>query len=542
MAINWPTPALGAGTGTTYTAPAPGSNVWTWSGNAWGSTGTTAQGGFGGPWVVFDYTGKAKPYLTLPEAIADCTGSYFDAGFGYTVPGETIHLFTDTKESVTAANYITLNKSLNINLNGFTYTLDALWNVALDGNCVITNNATEVNVRITNGKIKLINAQPDQGIDLIRETEPVSPTNGCRWYFNNAEFEVESGIGTPGFFFSSVVGGKFVSSSTLEGGGPGLFFYAQPKINTKTNIIRDTVGYSESSVGISFNQGSTGSLSLGINCKGYSNKTNLDPGLSYSGISLVPAQRTSNRYRLVGCYGINTSSSGFNLSYGISASLYPSKLIRCTGESMGGGIYLNRSEAILCTGNGFNLDAGTAFFTLGGSRLRRCSSGSKYNQIGLRSAGLILGGFVGDRAENCSFSGRTYGAYGPGGDSGSYMYLSNCSIRGSVAGVFYNDSGYKVKVLNSTIEPNLYVGGQIDFSPITVGGTGSIICNNVIKGKGGYYYAVEDGYYSGFGTGFVYMAGNTCIDVPGLYLSSSTIGQAMTVSADTKNNIFSQPY
>ena len=69
MAINWPSLAQGAGTGTTYTAPSPGSNLWTWNGYSWGSTGTTAKGGFGGPWVIFDSYGKAVAYSTLQEAI-----------------------------------------------------------------------------------------------------------------------------------------------------------------------------------------------------------------------------------------------------------------------------------------------------------------------------------------------------------------------------------------------------------------------------------------------------------------------------------------
>jgi hypothetical protein len=514
MAINWPSLAQGGSTGTTYTAPSPGSNIWTWSGYAWGSKGTTAKGGFGGPWVIFNSYGKARSYSTLQEAIT------------FANPGddiETINLFGDTTEYPTGGNHVILNKNININLNGNTYTLDVRFNPLLDSVNLISNNSTEVDVKITNGKIKLTNVAQDKNVRLIGETSS-SLNYGCNWIFSSTLFESDSGNGFVGIFISSITGGTFYHTSST---GPALSIVPNSMTYNSRNIYRDITAISNFADAISFVGGGTGTLSICINCKGISYK--YDETANYSGIIISgPAYGGNNRLRLNRCLGANLASGSTGLGYGIMSYGKGSKVIQSVGESRnGGGIYTEGSDLIHCTGDGENAEAGCSFYSFGGSVLRRCTSVSNLNIIGLRTAGQTVSSIISDKIENCTLNGL-YPLYGPGGASGNYINVYNTIMKGSVYGVYYVVSNYKTKIINSVVIPN---PTESSFIPIILGGTGSYVINNVIEGTGE-YYAIEAGneYLPR-----VLIAGNTCINTYGL--KSSFITQGMSISIDTQNMI-----
>ena len=92
-------------------------------------------GGGSGIWGIADNTGAMTYYATYAEARA------------VAVSGDTIQMLTNVEE--TSATEVILKDGVNINLNGYTYTL----NVATTENAV-TDNAVAVTCTISNGTIK----------------------------------------------------------------------------------------------------------------------------------------------------------------------------------------------------------------------------------------------------------------------------------------------------------------------------------------------------------------------------------------------------
>lgn len=525
MAINWPLLGQGAATGTTYTAPAPGSNVWTWSGYAWGSRGTAAVGGFGAPWVIFESSGRAKAYADLPTAISNAN------------TGDTINLFNDTREYPTNGNYIVLGFDLNINLNGHTYTLD-LRSINIDTANIITNNLNQVKVRISNGTIKLTNVFPSTAVTLIGETRSGTPSISCEWNFYSATFEVDSGFGDVGRFRSPVSGGTFYNS----GNGRGVVFFTSQVSAISKNVFRDITATADNNTAMEILGGSNNTTSFFINCKGYSNVySEVD---NFAGIVIQGTPSfTNNEYRLVGSLGANIAQGQEGIGYGIMSYETPTKVIHSFGHSYNGaGIYTAESTLIHCTGDGLNINAGSSFFSLGGSVLRRCNSGSNLNVIGYRSTGLLLGNVEGDKVENCNFNG-TYGMYGPGGDTGNFINIFNSTIRARYNGIYYRDAGYKTYIINSSIGPKasrtVPVFGNT-LIPIYTGGTGSIIVNNLLEG-GSDEWSIRNGTYAPLQTIRILIAGNTCINTKGISPVGALISQGMTVTRDSQNVIYGQP-
>ena len=528
MAINWPSLGQGAATGTTYTAPAPGSNVWTWSGYAWGSRGTTAVGGFGAPWVIFESSGRAKAYADLPTAISNAN------------TGDTINLFNDTREYPTVGNYIVFDLDLNINLNGHTYILDLGYNPWIGSANIITNNLNQVKVRISNGTIKLTNVSSDSYAHLIGETRMGTPSISCEWNFYSATFEVDSGFGDVGRFRSPVSGGTFYNS----GNGRGVVLVTSQVSGVTKNVFRDITATADNNTAIEILGGSNETTSFFINCKGYSNvysEVDNFAGIVIEGNSF--SGYTNNEYRLVGSLGANIAEGQEGIGYGIMTFALPTKVIHSFGHSYNGaGIYTAESTLIHCTGDGLNINAGSSFFSLGGSVLRRCNSGSNLNVIGYRSTGLLIGNVIGDKVENCNFNG-TYGMYGPGGDSGNFINIFNCTIRGRYNGIYYRDAGYKTYIINSSIGPKASrtvpeFGNTL--IPIYTGGTGSIIVNNLLEG-GSDEWSIRNGTYAPLQTIRILIAGNTCINTKGISPFGGLISQGMTVPMSDKNLIYGQP-
>jgi hypothetical protein len=534
MAVNWPSIAQGTGTGTTYTAPSPGSNIWTWSGYAWGSTGTTAKGGFAGPWVIFDNYGKARSFSDLPSAITVASS------------GETIHLFQNITEYPTIDKYITINKNLNFNFNGYTYTINGGYlrsdgTIGYNFSYIITNDSNEVYVRMTNGKIYLTNSGPST--TLIKEINTIPYVNkGCDWNLSSTKFSKDSGNFGVGSFISTVTGGIFEDTS-LNSLYSSVELKPASSPNLKRVIFKDIVGISSYSKGIIFNGGENNFTVLAINCKGYSNAldiTGIEVQSSYTGTNVT------NRFRLIGCEGINNYSEvdTEGIGYGIT-SIGRVTLIKSTGLSLiGGGIKSDYSTLIHCTGQGTSSIVGLfsssivgAFYSIGGSNLRKCISSTE-SSIGLRTDGIIKYGVTGENIEGCSFHSR-YGIYGPTGGSGNYINIHNCNIISFESAINYSSIlSYKANIANCNLSPDeRYTTNPIlnDFFPITSDGTGSYIVNNVISGKNpADIYAINADLIT---SKSMYITNNTFTDFAGIISPVSNISQGMTSVSDNQNNI-----
>ena len=410
----------------------------------------------------------------------------------------------------------------------------------LDSVNIISNNFTEVDVKITNGKIKLTNVVEDKNVILIGENS--SGLNyGCNWIFSSTLFESDSGNGFVGRFISSVTGGTFYHTSST---GPALNLVPNSMAYNKKNIYRDITAISNSANAIEFLGGGNNTLSICINCKGTSYK--YDETTNYAGIVISgPAYGGNNRLRLNRCLGENLGDESiWGVGFGIMSYGKGSKVIQSIGESRyGSGIYTEESDLIHCTGDKGSFGSGSAFFSLGGSVLRRCTSGSNLIGIGFLTSGLI-NNIVGDKIENCNFTGSAYCIYTPTGDPGNYINIYNTTLRGFGIGVLSSVSNYRTKIINSTIIPkyeeehNFGPPDSTYFMPIYLGGTGSYVINNVLEGNGNSYAInpsiVDEGAYR------VLISGNTCINTYGVK-DPLWISQGMSVGIDSQNIISGQP-
>lgn len=539
MAINWPSIAQGTGTGTTYTSPAPNSNLWIWSGYSWGSTGTTANGGFGGPWVIFNRYGKARAYSDLPSAVSN------------SIAGDTIHLFQNITEYPTINSYIQLNKNLNLNLNGYTYTLDVRSTDYIY--TLITNYNAEVKIRMYNGKIECINS----GIStvVIEEFGIPSPSVGCDWHFDDIIISKNSGSRGVCKFISSVTGGVFKDSSP-SGSNEALTLFSVFRSSKKYNIFRNCVAISENNVAIQLLGNATDLITLCINCKGFSNAYNESEDVPAIAAVSSTSYGNSNRFRLINCEGINTAgqsngdtsqnanrSSGINVSQSIT-------LINCRGKSVSGdGIKTERSNLIHCIGLGGNDSEGSSFFSKGGSNtFKRCSSNlgeenpSLVGHIGLKVLATNYGGSATfDNLDNCYID-SNFGINVLGTSySSNYIRVSNSNFK-YVDRIIYSTIAVtkEFELLNSTFIPDETVF-PFTSAPIMTLSNQSVFANNVIvgpSGSSGYTYCIQPNNST---MTQQWMSNNTTINFLALY-DPTNVTQRVIDNADSQNNISWDPY
>jgi hypothetical protein len=544
MAINWPSIAQGTGTGTSYTAPSPGKNVWIWSGYSWGSTGTTANGGFNGPWVIFNSYGKSRAFNTLKDAIVIAAS------------GDTIHLFQNITETLDSSeDYIIFDKNININLNGHTYTLNANSDI---NHVRGFTNIGDVNVKIFNGNILAINAPVN--FSVFVEVDSISTSTGCNWTFNSVIITKNSGSSPVGSFISSVTGGIFKDTSATEGVSALALF---PSLDGFRNsiIIRDCIGISNKGNGIYLSGGDPNLLITLINCKGYSSFASINE--EWSGIHVInqggAAVNGTNKLRLINCLGVNDYDiARFGLpsigSYGISTSGLESTLIHCDGKAIsGGGIKTDGSTLISCSGESRMVQTSgqsNSFYSLGSSVLKRCSAsgdGTNGNNIALKTEGAIRYGSTGEYIDGCNLQSSDFstvnsdasGIYVVSGSSANTIYISNSVVSGYNYGIVQAvASTPRINVYNSKIThtPSSIYGSHY---PIVLNGELSVqyqvIANNTIESTAASPAIYRDSELFSLS---IYMTHNSCRNVNSL---NSTFGgvitQGMTSVIDTKMNI-----
>ena len=567
MAINWPTIAQGAGTGTTYTPPSPNYNTWTWNGYAWTSKSTTPSGGFGGPWVIFDQYGKARYFPILQQAI------------DYASPGETINLFQNIREIITEDYHVILRKDININLNGFEYILDANSDLTRTGYAISTAElfdfdgsvATvyEVDVKIYNGKISLINVvnsgEPSHAVPLILIGEPYdsvsSITNlnfGSNWVFNNVIFESCANEQYVGRFCSNVSGGIFYSNELVKSvhGGAGVGLHALNKSPNKLlTTFRNVTGISETGSGIIHYHNDIGfSRTFLIGCKGESRKSTNN----YPARGILGFNQEAFGGMLYNCTGIATKilnpyieGSGYYISgMRVGRSV---KAVKCTGFTISDGIGIETNSATLahCIGK----SEYTGFRSYSGTQFKLCSNGYSPSM----SNGLIVSSAIpnitylnGDSIENCSLEGTNSAITRDSiqHSEGHYVNVFNSVLKGGNSGIevsYY--TGSQLRAANNVISYNEDSAGGLVSSIILGGATGSVVANNVLKGSGG---SVNNGSYAircsnSGSTGTIYMAGNSCVNYDSMIRPNNTpfpsnIIQGMTATVSNNFGNITQPY
>ena len=263
-----------------------------WNGSAW----VSMAAGFG-KLGLSNTSGEYTFYSTFADVIAAASS------------GDTIQLFTDIIETTNIT--VTCVNNVNINFNGFTYTL----------NTSGTSNAftipTNVNVSMFNGRILRTGG-------TAATTSSVAITATGSGTFNANAMVFESDFGTAGYFLSltrKVVGGIFdgftygcylnganLDNAFLRGGNSSGLYVLNNGTATNCNAYSlssqgiynnngncfSSQGRSDGNVGILIGNGQT------FDCKGYSTAN--------YGIELTGAPNVSN------LFGYSSASSGISLS------------------------------------------------------------------------------------------------------------------------------------------------------------------------------------------------------------------------------------
>ena len=288
-----------------------------WDGVSWGGSGASY-----GIVARYDSSGKPTFYASLSSAITSASS------------GDTIQIYSDITE--TGAVTITCKNGVNINFNGFTYTL----------NNASTDNAfsvpTGVSMEMFNGKVLRTGGTGSSSNSLAIHT-----TGTGTFKANNMVFE--SDFGTAGYIGSSdrsFYGGTFYSSdrgffvafgslyNAICNGGTGAGIQIQNSGGTY-----NCEGYSSGSYGIYNNasnayfcvgrsDGDYGYWGAGGNshdCKGYST-ANVGANISSNGsFSNIYGFSSSSRGvsilgNGVGVIGYSTASQGVYYSNGAGSS------------------------------------------------------------------------------------------------------------------------------------------------------------------------------------------------------------------------------
>ena len=490
MAIDWPSIALGSGTGTTYTSP--DKYTWTWNGNSWIGKFGNSLGGFPFPWVIFDSTGAPTCYKTLSSAMTAATS------------GQTIHLYSNGSQSELPG--IVLKDRVDINLNGHTlnFSGDIVTNHAFN------NNTGTVNVKMYNGEI--VYTASNTVYQIVRNLVPEST-----FTFESINFRTP---GTAGLFYGSVQGGNFYSVN-----GSAFAHFPQPSTADPStpsySIVQDVYGESVNGSGIDIQTSTSNITSTSyINVTGVSSDTN---GWAFYVLS------TLGYVYLYNCTAIadNSNSVGFHFNGSFTEGTFLGKKIKaekCFGISKYlGGFSSSGSTLIDCVGEGGSY----GFENRGLCDYFGCSDSMV---IGYGNYGLTFNSLDYDSViDNCTFSLPIVSSVIT--NSISTINIRNCTLSAVNGPIQFLGATPNVKFnIDNCVIGNV----EISTNPITIGGaTGSRISNCTVMSSNVANTAIVVPVGS-IASAF-YLTSNTMIGCGGT-MHPQLIGGAITPS--NKGNLF----
>lgn len=395
-------------------------NIKTINGTTLLGSGDLVVGGSSGIFGITNASGVYTYYATLTLAMAAATS------------GQTIEMFANITE--TGAIEITLKDGVNINGNGYTYTL----NNSGSSNAFKVTNSTSINCSIIN-------------LNVIRTGSTGAQSANCCLY---------SGASTSGNIY--LTGSKFTNSGS--GSGIAIGSASTISIYDGTAIANTTFGsiYIESSAGAKvYNSTGISTSQAGINCYIGGDLFNCI-GISSSGIGIDGAGATTagNQFNCTGiaitgaglttglmsvnCIGRSTSGSGIS-------SNSPSKVYGCVGISVSGrGIsnvssVIYNSQGISSSGIGFLLQTSTAIL---------------YNCLAKSDSTYSIWGWNGSKVYNsiieCNWN--NVGGNGIQGISGFITNtIVNCVFKLSNATAPYLNNGGTAQAIS--MRGNIYQGG-----------------------------------------------------------------------------------
>lgn len=297
-------------------------NIKTINGNSLlGSGDLVISGGGGGSGIfgISDAAGVYTYYATLTLAMAAATS------------GQTIEMFANVTE--TGAVTITLKNGVNINGNGYTYTLNnsGLIHAFSAANSVVTScNINNLNVIRTGSTGSLFDNSclilgvSGSGVINCSGSTFRNSGSGCGVLFSTnstheINYAVASATTTWGAFGMFTSGGAKLNNSIGYGtsGGYGIRCHSGGDIQNCTGVSDSGYGV----YGLAGNQSnSVGISSTGVGFSSNNNSFNC-VGRSISGVGL----EITNAINAVGCVGISVSGVGLSAS---TAFIY-----NCTGIS-----------------------------------------------------------------------------------------------------------------------------------------------------------------------------------------------------------------
>jgi len=373
-------------------------------GNAvWNESG---GGGGGGIIGISNSSGVYTYYNTFALALASASS------------GETIQVFTDIIETTDIT--VTCVNNVNINFNGFTYTLNT------SGNSNAFTIPTNVNVSMFNGRILRTGG-------TAATTSRVAITATGEGTFNANAMVFESDFGTAGYFSSltrKVVGGIFdgftygcvLSGANLDnaflrgGSSAGLYILnngtatscnayslsSQGIYNNNGNCF-SSQGRSDGNVGILIGNGQT------FDCKGYSTAN--------YGIELTGSPNVGSLFGYSSANsGVRLSGKGINItgystaSYGVyfiqgSGSHNFSTINADSSSSSGMYVFLNAGEAEF---NNVNVSTSSNLSTSHGIEIVGSSSNIIFNGGTIRVRNALANGLYSSSSRSCYFVGLKF--------------------------------------------------------------------------------------------------------------------------------------
>jgi hypothetical protein len=344
--------------------------------------------------------------------------------------GQTIQLFANVTE--TSAVTITLKNGVNINGNGYTYTLN-------------TNDATNAFVTpvTVNTSLSFTN------INIIRSVG----SGDCMVLGSNSTSTIDFS-GTRMINTGTGNGFRSLLSSSCE--ISNLYASATSGIGIQTNdqnhILKFCEGKSTSDYGIHSSNGGAHYNCIGISSSSYGVYIAANNGSSYNSI------------------GISSSNSGFfNAGYALN----------CVGRSTSGAGFVNNSYATGCigistSGAGLSLNGSQSFncdgWSSSASGIRMATGVEIYNCTSYSVSSYSLWNTNGNtnKLYNCNITTDYNNAagYGVRGNIGNFpLTFVNCTFRlaNNTAPYLFNDGNAKaIELVN-----NVYQGGAVYNSNLT---------------------------------------------------------------------------
>ena len=466
MAIEWPSIALGSGTGTTYTSP--DNYTWVWSGDSWKGLMGNALGGFPAPWVIF-INGNPIAYRTLSEAM------------NAAVADQTIHLYGNNVTEPPVG--IILKDKVNINLNGHTYKIQATPTT----NYGFVNTTGAISVKIYNGEIQYI----DDNSSYLLFYNGVSQSS---FVFENVKFSSVNSV--CGQFNCSVTGGSFHSTNN----GGFVHFPNDPAVNT---IVKDVYGSSINNSGVSVVQsGATPVIATYTNVI-----ANCTIGSENTAFYVYTVAGT---IYLFNCKAMHdgSSSTGFLLEGGVNNGAQGKRIRadKCYGYSRSlAGISCKGTILTDCVAEG----GPYSFENTGFSEFIGCSD-SMTDHTGGYLYSLITTLAYDLTIDNCAFS---YPITSPAATTASAkVSITNTTITPPYYGIIFKDSpNVKFNIENCVIGD-----GRSAINPIRLGGTsGSRIINCTLMSNNVNIKAIEIPSPTSYPASSFYLVANICIGCSG---------------------------